>query len=108
MVEAVLGRSDTEVRNRIAIATRAILNLRSIWKDKVKNSPTWDDCDFQTFYGSETWTLTSEMERKILAFEMRACMILLQIPRTAFNPTNVEVRSRIDGRLGKIITYEKL
>ena len=61
-MEAIIledGRNEIEVRSRIAIATREIINVRSIWEDKVKNSPTWDDCDFQTFYGSETWTLTS-------------------------------------------------
>ena len=51
-------------------------------------------------YGAETWTLTSAMERKIAAFEMRAFRRLLQISYLD-HIKNESIRKRIEAIIGK-------
>ena len=78
------GRSEKEVRHRIATATSALSKLNRIWRDgntslKIKMHLPPTIVISTLLYGAETWTLTSAMERKIAAFEMRAYRRLLQI-----------------------------
>ena len=68
------GERATEIRTRIAMA-KSTSNLINIWKSKEINIATkvrlakslvWS----VTLYGSESWALKKENERRLLAFEL--------------------------------------
>ena len=94
------GRSEKEARHRIAIATSALSKLNRIWGDRNTSLKTKMHllCTIvisTLLYGAKTWTLTSTMERKIAAFEMRAYRRLLQISHLDYI-TNESIRKRIE------------
>ena len=88
-----------EVLTRIAQATSALTNLRTVWKDRKITSkhriqilrsivtPTF-------LYACEAWTLTAELERRIQTFEMRCYRKIFGI---SFRDriTNEDVRAAI-------------
>ena len=79
------GRSTTEVRIRLATATSAMANLGRIWKSKSISFPTklklYRSLVLSILlYGCESWTLSAELEKRIVAFEMKCYRKLLNIP----------------------------
>ena len=99
------GRSEKEVRHRIATATSALSKLNRIWRDRNTSLETkmhlLRTIVISTLlYGAETWTLTSAMERNIAAFEMRAYRRLLQISYLD-HITNESIRKRKEAIIGK-------
>jgi hypothetical protein len=98
------GRSTSEVKIRIAIATATMTRLHKIWRSS--------DITFGTkiklfralvlstlLYGCESWTLTADLERRIEAFELKAYRRLLKISWTE-HKTNVYVRTRVEALAG--------
>ena len=76
--------SKPEVLSRIAQTTAAMAKLKPIWRDKnislgskIKLMRTLALSIF--LYACESWTLTAELERKILALEMRCYRKILNI-----------------------------
>jgi hypothetical protein len=79
------GRSESEIRSRIAIATSALAKLDTFWKHrnirmKLKLHLLRTIVISTLLYGAESLTLTTAMERKIQSFEMKAYRRRLQIP----------------------------
>ena len=96
-----------EVLSRIEQATAALTKLKLIWRDnnislgsKVKHSLV-----ISIFlYACETWTLTSELEKRTQAFEMRCYRRLWNISYED-HVTNEEVRRKIQATIGE---YDEL
>ena len=91
--------SKPEILSRIAQTTAALSRVNDIWKDKnislackVKLMRTLILSTF--LYACESWTLTTETERRIQALEMRCYKRLLNISYK-HHVTNEEVRNRI-------------
>ena len=100
------GRSE----NVIALGFKAFSKLNIIWKDnqislKAKIRFLKAIVTSTVLYGAESWTMTSAMEKKIAAFEMKIFRRLLTIPYTS-HKTNAEVKARIRNQVG--ITEELL
>ena len=78
--------SKPEVLSRIAQATVALSKLRAIWKDNISLRSKIKLMRFifrSTFlFASESWTLTTEKEKRTRTFEMRCCRRLLNISYT--------------------------
>ena len=82
------GRSDKEIKRRIGIARNAYKNLPTILSSRDTSINTRKrivKCYvWATFmYGSETWTITKSIAKKINAFEMWIYRRMLRIPWTA-------------------------
>ena len=78
------GKSLSDIKSRIALATAALSNLAVLWsnrrisfrvKFKLYNSLVLS----VLLYGSESWTLVAETERRLQAFEMKCFRRLLGI-----------------------------
>ena len=98
------GRSSTEIKTRIGIATSAMTKLNKIWRSK--------DISFKTklklykalivsilLYGCESWTLTAETTRRVQTFETKCFRRLLNIPWHA-RKTNEYVLAKIASLAG--------
>ena len=73
-----------EIRRRINLASQTLGMMRPVWKSSDISIKTKIDvlttCVFsRLLYASETWTLKSEDERRLLAFEMRCYRRLLKV-----------------------------
>ena len=75
-----------EVRRRLGMATNKLKSMKKIWKgNDVKTKLKFLRAIIFpiAIYGSETWSLTKEAEKKINAFELRCYRRILRIPYTA-------------------------
>lgn len=73
-----------EVTRRAARALDQLMAMDKIWKSKSISTETkkkiLETCIFSSFlYGCETWTITKDLERKILAFERKCYRKILRI-----------------------------
>ena len=96
------GKSDKEMKRRIEIARNAYRNLSTILSSRDTSIDTRKrivKCYiWATFlYGSETWTLTKSVAKKINAFEMWIYRRMLRIPWTARKANN-EILTMIGSR----------
>ena len=105
------GDSEQEIRTRLAMARAVVVQLAEVWKGseigkglKVRLMKTlvWTVAR----YGSESWTLKKEDERRIGAFEMWAWRRMLRVSWRA-HKTNVWIREKVgvkeeDGLLEKV------
>ena len=93
------GRSTTEIKTRISIATSAMARLTKIWRSR--------DISFHTkmklykalivsilLYGCESWTMTAETTKRVQTFETKCFRRLLGIPWQA-RKTNEHVLAQI-------------
>ena len=76
--------SKAEILSRIAQTTAAVSRLKIIWRDRnislaSKVKLIWTLILSTFLYACESWTLTSEIERRIQALEMRCYRKLLNI-----------------------------
>ncbi|XP_069993113.1 uncharacterized protein [Penaeus vannamei] len=81
------GRCDTEIRKRIGIAKDTFQKLGTVFKDRRLGSETKVrvlDCYVNSvlLYGSECWTISAQMEKRLEATEMRFFRRMLQISWT--------------------------
>ena len=89
---------------RIALTSAALAKLKPIWRDKNISLRTkihlMRSLALSVFlYACETWTLTTELEKKILAMEMRCYRKILGIHYTD-HVTNNEIRRKIKEAIG--------
>jgi hypothetical protein len=93
------GRCEVEIRRRIGIARSTFLTLKKLLTSRTLNISTrlrllkcyvWSTL----LYGSETWTLTGTLEKKLTAFEMWTYRRVLKIPWTD-KIRNEEVLNRL-------------
>ena len=94
-----------EIFSRLAQATAAFTKLKSIWRDTSislrSKMNLMRPLDISIFlYASESWTLTAELEKSTLAFEMRCYLMLLNISYKD-HATNEEVRRKIQAVIGE-------
>ena len=101
--------SKPEVLSRIAQVTAALTKLKPIWRDnnislgsKVKLMRSLVISIF--LYACVSWTLTTELEKRTQAFEMRCYRRLLNISFKD-HVTNEEVREKIQAAIGE---YDEL
>ena len=90
--------------SRIAQTTAAFSRLRIIWRDKnislASKVKLMRTLTLSTFlYACESWTLTSEIERRVQALEMRCYRRLLNISYKD-HVTNKEARNIIQNAIG--------
>ena len=99
------GRSTTEVKTRLAMATSSMARLFRIWKSKEISFSS----KFKLYkslvlsialYGCESWTLSAELEKRIQTFEMKCLRRLLGISWQE-RKTNEFVRATIKKKVGK-------
>ena len=96
--------SKPEILSRIVQTTAALSRLKIIWWDKnillaSKVKLMWTLILSTFLYACESWTLTTEIERRIQAHEMRCYRTLLNISYKD-HVTNEEVRNRIQNATG--------
>ena len=101
--------SKPEVLSRIAQSTTALAKLNIIWKHKNITVATklrlMRSLVTSIFlYACESWTLTSDLERRIQAMEMRCFRKILRISYKD-HITNEEVKSKVRREIG---TYKDL
>ena len=82
------GDGIKEIRRRLGMASRKLGSLKKVWKgndDKTKlkflRSLIFPIATYD--YGSETWSISKEAEKKINAFEFKCYRKILRIPWTA-------------------------
>ena len=98
-----------EVLSRIAQATAALTKLKPLWRDNNislgSNLKLMRSLVIIIFlYACESWTLTAELEKRTLAFEMRCHRRLLNVSYHD-HVTNEEVRRKIQAAIGE---YDEL
>ena len=94
------GRSTTEIKSRLAIATSAMAKLQKIWKSKEISFPTKIKLYRSLvlsilLYGCESWTMTADTTRRVQTFETKCFRRLLRISWKD-RKTNDYVRSQIE------------
>lgn len=93
------GRSTTEIKTRLAMATSAMAKLSKIWRSSDISFPTKIKL-FRSLvisillYGCESWTMTAETSRRIQTFETKCFRRLLGISWKE-RKTNEYVRSQV-------------
>ena len=98
------GKSDQEIRTRMAKALQALSQLTRINKSNNISTSTkvhlLRSVVFSTFlYGCESWTISASSEKKIEAFEMKCYRRLMRVPYTAHR-TNDSIRCEITTAIG--------
>ena len=98
------GRSDTEIKSRLAMATAALAKLQPLLNNKsitirTKIRLLRAIVISTALYGCEAWTLSAEMERRIQAFEFRCLRRVLKVQYTEHR-TNVSIREEITSIMG--------
>ncbi|XP_076472614.1 uncharacterized protein LOC143302013 [Babylonia areolata] len=78
------GRSNTEVKIRLATATSAMAKLDKIWRSRsvslaIKLKLYRSLMLAVLLYGCESWTLSAALEKRIQAFAMKCYRKLLRI-----------------------------
>ena len=96
--------SKPEILSRIAQATAALTWLKPVWLDKSisLSSKIRLICSLVTsifLYAYESWALTTELQRRIQAMEMRCYRKILRISYK-YHVTNEEVRAKIQQAIG--------
>ena len=96
--------SKPEILSWIAQTTEALSRLKIMWRDKnislASKVKLMRTLTLSTFlYACESWTLTTEIERRIQALEMRCYRRLLNLSYKD-QVTNEEVRNRIQNAIG--------
>ena len=96
--------SEPEILSRIAQTTVALTRLKPVWIDKSisLSSKIGLMCFLVTsifLYACESWTLTTELQRRIQAMEMRCYRKILHISYKDL-VTNEEVRAKIQQAIG--------
>ena len=91
--------SNPEVLLRIAQATAALTKLKPIWRDNNVSLGSMVNLMRSVvisifLYACESWTLTSKLEKRTQAFEMRCYQRLLNISYKD-HVTNKDVRRKI-------------
>ena len=98
------GRSTTEIKTRIAMATSALARLDKIWKSR----EMWFGTKYKLYkslvqsiflYGCESWTLTAETTKRIQAYENKCLRRLLGISWKE-HKTNDYVHSQVKDMIG--------
>ena len=98
------GKSTTEVKARIGMATAAMTKLNVIWKSginlaiKLKLYKTLVTSIL--LYGCEAWTLTAELEKRIRTFENKCYRKILRVSYHE-HKTNEDILEEITARTGK-------
>ena len=80
------GDGIKEIRRRLGMASRKLGSLKKVWKgndDKTKLKFLRSLIFPIATYGSETWSISKEAEKKINAFEFKCYRKILRIPWTA-------------------------
>jgi exonuclease III len=98
------GRSDTEIKSRLAVATSALAKLQPLLNNKSISIRTKIRLlraivIATALYGCEAWTLSAETERRIQAFEFRCLRRLLKVSYTEHR-TNESIRAEIIKNIG--------
>ena len=98
------GRSDTEIKSRLAMATSALAKLQPLLNNKSISIRTKIRLlraivISTALYGCEAWTLSAELEKRIQAFEFRCLRRILKVPYTEHR-TNVSIREEITSIIG--------
>ena len=103
------GKSESEINIRMDTATSALVILKTIWKSnkisiQTKNTPILITIVIIVLsimlYGCETWTLTEDLERRIIAFEIKSYRHILGISYRE-HKTNVFVYNTVEEIVGK-------
>ena len=99
------GTSLKEVKVRIAKATSTLARLKRIWRDRnismqVKLQLLRSLVISVFLYASESWTMNTEIEKRINAFELNCYRRLLNIHYTS-HTTNVRVKELVIQYIGK-------
>ena len=89
--------SKPEILSRITQTTTALSRLKIIWRDR---NISLTSNDKLILYACGSWTLTTEIERRIQAFEMRCYYRRLLNISYNDHVTNEEVRNRIQNAVG--------
>ena len=82
------GRCDEEIKKRIALSKQAFQNINSFLKNRaisIRTKARVVKCYVWSvlFYGSECWTLSKDMEKRLEATEMWFLRKMLGVPWTA-------------------------
>ena len=80
------GDGIKEIRRRLGMAYKKLKSLKKVWKgndDETKLKFLRSLIFPIAIYGSETWSLSKEAEKKINAFEFKCYRKILRIPWTA-------------------------
>lgn len=98
------GRSTTEIKTRLAIATSTMAKLNKIWSSKNISFPTKITLYKALvlsilLYGCESWTMTAETTRRVQTFETKCYRRMLGISWKD-HKTNDFVRAQITSRAG--------
>ena len=96
--------SKKEILSRIAQTTAAMVKLKPIWNDRQIRFCTkirlMRSLAMSIFlYACETWTLTAELQRRILALEMRCYRKIMNISYID-HITNNAIRERVTQAIG--------
>ena len=99
------GKRESEIKIRIATATSALVRLKTIWKHNKIAIQTkillYKSLVLSIMlYGCETWTLTEDLERRIIAFETKSYRHILGISYRE-HTTNVFVYNTMEEIVGK-------
>ena len=94
-----------EVKVRIAKATAALARLKRIWRDRNLSMPSklhlLRSLVISVFlYAAESWTMNTEIEKRINAFELNCYRRLLNIHYTS-HTTNLQVRGLVIQYIGR-------
>ena len=111
------GKSDADVDRRICLAASMMRSLKKVWKSKnlslrVKGRIYGSCVRSVLLYGSETWTLTTQLHKKISVFDNKCLRWLSGYKRNEF-VRNSENQQRIFGDryvgdVGKVILERQL
>ena len=98
------GRSDTDIKSRLATATSALAQLQPLFRNKsisirTKMRLLRAIVISTALYGCEAWTLSAETERRINAFEFRCLRRILKVSYTEHR-TNESIRKEITEIIG--------
>ncbi|XP_069972232.1 uncharacterized protein [Penaeus vannamei] len=105
------GRCDTEIRKRIGIAKDTFQKLGTVFKDRRLGSETKVrvlDCYVNSvlLYGSECWTISAQMEKRLEATEMWFFRRMLRISWTD-HVTNQEILQRVGRKKTLMMTLRR-
>ena len=87
------GDGIKEIRRRLGMATKKLKDMKKVWKGNNEETKLkfLKSLIFPiATYGSETWAVNKEAEKKINAFELRCYRRILRIPWTD-KRTNISV-----------------
>ena len=92
------GEVNKEIRRRLGMATKKLKSMEKLWKgsnNKTKLKFIRSLIFPIATYGSETWSMNKEAEKKINAFELRCYRKILRVPWTD-KRTNISILEELD------------